>query len=891
MRHTNHPRVGYTALIAVLSCMLFASKFSQAQSLPAVPAADSDQGLSEIVVTGTLLRGTAPTGTNLIEVSRQDITATGAVTVQDVLATVPQITNQFNTTPVAGIGGDGLTVVRPNIRNLASNGGNTTLVLLDGHNMVGAGVLQTTPDIGVIPAGALERIEIVPDGGSSIYGSDAVGGIVNLITRKNLDGIEVVAHGGYADDYWMGDINVTGGHTWDSGSFLFSYDFRDNTNLSGGSRSYHTQDLTPFGGTDYRSNACSPGNVTANGANYALPGFTAGVTNLCDQARYSDIYPEEHQHSIFGRFAQTINDHLDFDVTGYWAERITNTAAPQDSTSSALITLANPYFHSVAGEFYQTVAFSYAGAPGLGASLNNQVSLTDYGVTPELKFKLGGGWELTALTNFGESINEAWSPSINATAQAAALAGTTTATALDPYDIATTNPSVISAITNYGENVKTVEKLAELRVVADGNLFQLPGGTVRAAIGSQYHYESFDGNFTDAPRGDLSSGGILLATGNRNAEAVFGELFVPVVGADNSVFLVRSLNLDLSARYDHYSDFGGTTNPKIGLTYKPVQDLTIRSDFGTSFNAPSLADETGGTLINVIGVSPYQKNFSLADLFRPTWVLAGAGENLQPQTAHTFSVGGDYTPSFVKGLTLSITYWNVSLNNVIEVIPFYSPTIFTNPGLAQYYILNPTLAQATTFVNQFVPPSQLIGGQGSIAANYLLGAPYAIFDAQRVNLGTLHTNGLDFNGLYSVPTAIGTVSASIGGTLTLTRTSTISGSAPFDELQQNGISPLQIAATLGDKYQNFTARAMLTYSAGFPIVGVTNQTHIAGFHPVNLYFAYDLDGGYMNNTTVSLVINNVADESPPFANISGNDGTANGQTLGRYFDIGIRKKF
>jgi iron complex outermembrane receptor protein len=897
-------RDGCTVLGAICSCTLLTTRITHAQTAeaPAPPVtagpskalaagtAQAESGLTEIVVTGTLLRGTTPAGTNVIEVSRDEITATGAVTTQELLATVPQITNQFNQTPTAGIGSLGLTVIRPNIRNLAANGGNTTLVLLDGHNMVGAGVLQTTPDIGVIPPGALERLEVVPDGGSSIYGSDAIGGIVNLITRKDLQGVEVVAHGGYADQFWMGDVNISAGRSWGSGSILLSYDYRDNTDLLGRDRSYHRQNLKPFGGTDFRTNACQPGNVTANGVNYALPGFTRGVTNLCDQGLYSDIYPEEHQHSLFGRISQSLGDHAEFDVSGYFARRVTNTAAAQDSTSSAIVTAFNPYFHSVAGEFFQQVALSYAGV--LGPSLNNTTALTDYGVTPQVTFKLSHGWEVTALANVGESINESWSPSINAAAQSAALAGITTAQALNPYNIGATNPAVLAAITNYGENVRTVEKLAEARVVANGDLFHLPGGDMRLAVGSQFHYESFDGNFTESTKGDLSpAGNILNAQGNRRSEAVFGEFLVPLVGTDNAVPLIHTLNVDVSARYDHYSDFGGTTNPKIGITYKPVQDLTIRGNFGTSFNAPSLADETGGTTIQVIGVSPYQKSFSPTDLFRPTWVLAGVAQNVQPQTAHTYSVGADFQPSLLKGLTLSMTYWNVSLKNIIEVIPFYQPAIFTNPGLAQYYILNPTLAQATTFINSFVPPALLIGGQKSIAANYGLGAPYAIFDAQRVNLGTLNTNGLDFNGIYSVATVAGTVSASLGGTLTLKRTSTSGGGAPFDELAGNSVSPLQLAATLGDRYQNFTARAMLLYSAGYPVVSAQNQSRVAAFHPVNLYFAYDLQGRYLDNATLSLNIDNVGDESPPFENLSGGNGTANGQTYGRYFNVGVRKKF
>lgn len=860
----------------------------QADPAPSAPEAQPST-VKEVVVTatGTLIRGIAPVGTNVVQVSRNDIAATGATSTQDLMATIPQITNDFNAEPTVGTGVGGLTIVRPNIRNLAANGGNTTLVLLDGHNMVGAGVLQTTADVGVIPPGALERIDVVPDGGSSLYGSDAIGGIVNLITRKNMEGVEIDGHYGFADHYEAGDANITAGHKWSTGSFLISYDYRSNSDLYGANRDYFRQNLTPFGGSDFRVTACQPGNVAANGVNYALPTRQPNTTNLCDQDLDRDIIPAEQQNSVFSRLSQRVSDGIDFDATFYYTNRETQQLTPQDATSGVVIDNTNPYFQSIAGETQQTVAYNYSGA--FGPTVTNTTSVEEYGFTPQLTFKLGGDWRLTTLANFGQSTTTAHSPEINSTAEAAALAGTTTATALDPYDIAASNPAVLKTIHNYEQYAQSTQRLAELRAIADGSVIRLPGGDLRLAAGAQFQYQDSSAVQTDAPVGDLT--GANRAQADRRVAAVFGEALVPIIGPDNAVPGVRALSLDASARYDHYSDFGGTTNPKIGLSYKPVDDLTIRGNWGTSFNAPSLADMTGAvdTRAQVIAVSPFQQTFSVANLLRPTILLAGGNPHLRPQTADTYSIGGDYRPSQLKGLTLSVTYWNVALKNVIEVTPFYSPEIFTNPALAKYYVLNPTLAQAEALIG-----NEHIQGP-SLATMYAGGVgPYAIFNAERNNLGTLNVDGLDFNAVYKRNTPLGLVTASVAGTYTLERTSTIAGSAPYDELKYAGISPLQLSGSLGTHYKSFTARVLVNYSAGFSITGIPNQTRVDGFTPVNLYFAYDLNGGWARNTTLTLNIDNIGDVRPPFENqtsTTGIDGTANGATLGRLVNFGVHKKF
>lgn len=866
------------------------------QAPPASQPAPTDQQAqgeeaqtADIVVTGTLLRGIAPVGTNVIGLNRGDIAATGATSTQQLLASVPQISNAFNGTPSVGTGSSGLTIVRPNIRNLAANGGNTTLVLLDGHNLVGAGILQTTPDIGVIPPGALQRVDVVADGGSSLYGSDAIGGIVNLITRKDVNGVELAGHLGTASDYLSGDVNVTAGRTWQGGNALLSYAYRANSNIYGSDRSYFRKNLAPFGGTDNRVTACSPGTISANGTTYALPGLVAGTANRCDTDLAADLFPAERQHSVFGSLSQDLSDALEFSLTGFYTNRLTTIGQAQRRTSGVGITSANPYFRSIAGEQRQSIAFAYDSAAG--PRVENRTSIDAYQVTPQLKYEIGSGWNATLLGNYGRSVTEGRSPLINSAAESAALAGTTIATALNPYDPGASDPAVLRSILNFEQYARNRQTLAEGRLVVDGTLATLPGGDVRLAVGGQYQYTQSRAVQTDAPPGNLTNAA--RATASRDVWAAFGELLVPVFGPENAITGFQALTLDASVRYDHYSDFGGTTNPKFGVTWKPFNALTIRGNYGTSFNAPSLADTTGAvdTRAQVLTVSPFQRAFNPADLLRPTILLAGGNPGLQPQTADTWSAGADFKPAFARGLTLSATYFNVSLDNVIQVTPFFSPTIFTNPALANFFVINPTLAQAQALIG-----NQRVQGP-SIASLYANGnGPYAIFNAQRNNLGTLKVDGIDFNAAFTTDTGIGAISGSIGGTWTLNRTSTIAGSPKFDELANNGISPVQFSAALGDRIGGFTARARLDYSAGYDYPGIVNQSRVKAFSPLNLFFAYDFETtGSLKGTSVTLNIDNVLGDNPPFLNrvTDGGltDGTANGQTFGRFVNLGLNMKF
>jgi len=889
------PRMGQLAMrgglsTLALTMMLAASGIAHAQTPPPNPrttesgsdSADNHAIEEDIIVTGTLLRGVAPTGTNVIGINRDTITARGVTSSNDLLAKIPQVGN-FGTVPT-GTPSFGLPVIRPNIRNLGASGGSTTLVLINGHRGVGAGILQTTVDPSILPPDILERVEVVPDGGSAIYGSDAIGGVVNFITRKRFDGVAANARFGFADDYRSVDASLTVGKDWHSGSLFLAYSYVWHDDVLGIDRDYASADRRAKGGGDFRVTTCAPGNIQAGTSNYALPGLTAGTVNKCDQNAYVDLFPREKRHSVFGSLTQHLDDSVDFTATAYWSQRDTTVKQAQGMLSGT-ISVLNPFFRSIAGELQQNASISFASV--YGNSLTSRQHFESYGVTPSFSFALGDKWQLRAESNFGRSYNQVREAALDTTTATLALAGLIPGAALNPYNLSASSPGALAAIANYENYGDATQELAEGRLILDGALAHMAGGDIRLAIGAEYHYENIASRIAQGAIGAYANARTSHAA--RDVRSAFGELMIPVFGAENGAPGMRGLQLSASVRYDDYSDQGGTTNPKIGVNYKPFPDLTIRGNWGTSFHAPSLADttSTSDSRATVLPFSPFlAPGAAPTDPLRSTIVLAGGNPNLKPERADTWSAGFDWTPRAVPGLVANLTYYNVKFKDAIGLAPFTSPTLFTNTNYASFYVLNPTLAQAQARVG-----SLSVVGAPSITSLYAgpLG-PYVLIDARRNNLGAVNTDGLDFNLAYVRTTGFGAINASIAGTYTLNRKSQAIAGGPFTDDLKNGVGRTAFVATLGGRSGGFIASASYNYKGGFPILGVAPQTRVGSFQTVDAFLAYDLgDHGFVKNAMLTLNVDNLFDRDPPWLNSAA--AYTNGSTLGRLVTLGIRTKF
>ncbi len=260
-----------------------------------VLAQDDDAGDDEdrIVVTGTLLRGVSPGASNVITLDREDIEATSVLTTTELLSYMPQFSgasqggfgnfNAVNSSFARAISSN-----RLNIRGIGGSGiggGGSTLIMMDGHRIPGGGVLQNVPDPDFVPAFAIQRVEVVTDGGSALYGSDAVGGVVNYITRRTFDGVEAGARYGFGDDYYQWDANIIAGTEWGSGGAYISYSYSEHDALFGRERDYNLDlNHNPDGAEDgmfslegvLADRNCAPPTVTIGSASYAVVGSGLG---------------------------------------------------------------------------------------------------------------------------------------------------------------------------------------------------------------------------------------------------------------------------------------------------------------------------------------------------------------------------------------------------------------------------------------------------------------------------------------------------------------------------------------------------------------------------------------------------------------------------------------
>ena len=227
------------------------------------PAATRRDPEEVVRITGTYISDEAPVGQELISANRDEIEATGTATPADFLRTLPQTfgggPNQDTYIGQEALTNSGLGVGE----NLRGLGARATLVLIDGRRMAPSGTEGEFVDIENIPMSAIERIDMLPDSASAIYGADAVGGVVNFVFRNKLDGCRDHRAGGSGT---RGDLqeylfSQTLGKSWDGGSGLFSFEFYRRGALPAADRSYAESDLRPFGGGNFDTNLTNPGNI------------------------------------------------------------------------------------------------------------------------------------------------------------------------------------------------------------------------------------------------------------------------------------------------------------------------------------------------------------------------------------------------------------------------------------------------------------------------------------------------------------------------------------------------------------------------------------------------------------------------------------------------------
>ena len=949
-----------TASLFTLSCLTAA-----AQTEVSAPAAGAEV-VEQVLVTGSLIHGAAPVGVPVTSVGQVEFKETGALLVSDLLRTIPGVQVDESTAFTTNIGNSsrGTPV---NIHNL--NGGSTrTLMLIDGMRYPIQNQDTAFYDPSIIPSLAVERVDVLLDGASATYGSDAVAGVINVILRRGYDGAITQARVSHVDGAqglsWQ--ASQLWGHTWDGGNITLTAEYLEEAELKASKRSFYTYDYMPWGlddksllrsstpgvvstgapssstGTDCNNCYSVPSGQNGIGLTWATLLANKGVANEINPYLNSSLTPPQSRVAYVLTLDQKLIDRVSVFVDAFYSNRRPvsqfNTSASVGQTTS--FTQAVPTINT----YYP------AGAPaGLRVSYNLGVELPPYtsSVSRGQRFATGFNLELPAEWNgrlsFQVSDNLELANAenlVNANGVAAAVGNTVAATATsasftkpsnipylnlfcDPNAFTCNDPATLQYIKAYRRD--TAHWIThEWNANFDGPVYGLPGGDVRAAIGGGYVDDSFFynrtlNNTTVSPTAPSSTTEIA----DRKAWSAFAQVNVPIIGDANAMPLVRRLEAEFGYRYDRYNDFGATRNPKVSVDWSPVNDLTLRGSWGTSFRAPAFSDNFHGIIrpqnlasgaasnavaaCTTVGGTPTPG--SAAAILNPTCsaglqyqggvgvsggagiavatALRPAGYALGPEKATTLSTGFDYAPStFLKGLTLNATYFAVKIRNAINgggtdlnsATDRVNITVFSDPGFADKLalILKDPLSQ--------IPPSV----SPSTITFILDGAPQ--------NVGSALVDGVDFGAHYDWDLGDwGSARVGADGTYYLrNRTVDSAGNAtdPYIGFNTNaGLanatdSRLRARGQLGWTDGTWNAAIFINYRSHFY---TTNTLPPANVTPANYsnivpeQYTFDLSLGYdtgdapaneyFRNINFQLVVNNITDRRSPFAyNLSSTAG-------------------
>ena len=893
----------FRAIVALASTSVLAlSNSAFAQS------ANSSDDDDEIVVTGTLLRGVSPVGSQTIGVDTDKIESIGAVTTSDLIGNIPQAGAFLGFVGVRGSSNFSLAVNRPSLRYLGSTSasGATTLLLVDGHRMPGMGITQSSPDLDSIAPGAIERVDIVTDGGSSTYGSDAIGGVMNFITRKEFEGVEVKGSVGFADELTTYNAGLTVGKTFGNVNAYVSYDYSKHDSLYGGDRDWsQSRDWV----NNLPSNSdCAPGSLRIGSTFYALPALGAGLGNRCDNSELTTIYPRETKHSVFGSIHIDTGGPVTASLKMYYVQRENaSDGGPLfiagGSTVRSVVAGANQPTLGAAALLSALPGAPTSGqllynfSPVLGNSSNQVTNMKSWGFTPSIKVDVSDKWQLNAMFNYGVGKNDFIGQLLNGTPITAAInAGT-----FNPFNLAAAgNAAAITSALDWFQMGRARHETINARAILDGPLFALGGGDVRAAIGVEYLTENYQGNNSRS----INAAGIAALSdrsATRRVHSVFGELNVPLISPGGGMF--HSLSINASGRYDKYSDFGGTFNPKIGVNFEPVDWMNIRGNWGEAFQAPGISDiALGGQPswnILPLSVRPFSNPAVPPTATRTLLLtLGGTITPLEPQTAKTWSLGFDIKPPVIEGLALGMTYYNIDYKGVIGFPPIFDPPTFYrdfpnnnviytagDPALLAYF--NTLTAQgapnaATTLAN--------IGGNMS--------AVYGVLDSRTQNLARVKTSGIDFYARYRHETGFGAVFFDVNGTRILNFQNQSSPTAALVDAMPFGFTNLRVSSSVGADIGNLRTQMTWNHSGGLrliPVASTLNQDKVSAYNVFNLFMQYKVPGDSViaKDLVFALNIDNLFDKDPPL--YRGADaslfGVRNGFTLGRLVRIGLSKKF
>ena len=860
-------------------------------------ASADDTEFAEVVVTGSRVRGAQPVGSAVIALDRDALVDAGQVTVDRIIKDIPQNFDLGVSENSRGQSGGSGNIVYGNTVNLRGIGPYATLVMVDGHRVTNN---SRSTDPSILPTLAVGRVEVVADGASAIYGSDAVAGVVNLIPRRDLDGAEVFGRKGFTrnGDFKEAVVGAAVGKVWGGGQVMLAYEHVDRDNLSGDARGFFVGDQRNSGGRDYRTTRCSPGTLVIGTTTYAIPatGLTsanvgslvAGSANRCDELTGQDLIPKQKYDSFGMTATQEVTPWLSFFADGYYSNRSFYRRSAYASTRLT-VPQTNAFFVRPAGFTGTSYSIDYNFIGDLPSN-DSWGHAKNWQITPGARIKLPHDWQVEALFDYGKTRDNSLQYfGTNNAALTAALASSDPATAFDPYGLHRTQSLVLAGIANQIFFAPTNSDFKGYELRLNGALFKLPGGDVALAAG--YERQENDvalGSARGAPTLPLS-----WRYFGRNVNSGYAELQVPIVGAANARAGIRRLTLNAAVRHDDYSDVGSTTNEKFGATWRPVDTLAIRASYGTSFRAPLISQIYGNS--NNLFVQSYQNPAGGAAITGVA--LSGENRDLGPETATTWSTGFDWDIN--DDLKTSLTYFDIKYKGQVDSYLSNLAILAREADFAGTGIILRGTAAATR-VQELI--NQGVGVVGTLPGGSAANVTVFV-DGRSQNLSVSRMKGLDLASNYRLRTADhGTFTFSLSGSyLTDFNVAITSTAAPTDRLNTifNPLK-LKLRGAVNWSLGQWRAGMVVNRVHGYQNNAVTPVESVGPYTPVDLTLNRDLSdlGGWLGSgLDVGLEIRNAFDESPPYVNLApsvngsgGYDATAS-NPVGRLFAISLRKKW
>ena len=806
--------------------------------------------LQKMKVTGSRISTTDMEGPNPVDVyTASDIADMGAVSVDDVLRGLTQngsgsYGSNFTNSFAAGSSGVSL-------RGLGSS---RTLVLLNGRRIAnyafGQNLNDTFVDLNSIPLSAVERIDVLKDGASALYGSDAIAGVINIILKRDYEGFEIKAKTGMTSERDGEELNatITGGKTFnDTTNVMVSFNAVSKGDIGREDRSNTASaDLSDRGGFDWTSSRGNPGYVYDLDGNRidSLCGEDASGTPInCnyDYAPEIVMVPESDRFSLLTAINHQVNDDLNsfLELALNRVETTTVSApTPVDEGEGIIVAADNPY--NTYGEDV-TMRHRLVAAPNRVNEITTDSARIVAGLEglsyfgeKEVEWNADIGYHLTETENVGKGyISKAGFQSVIDSG------------AYNPFSAFNSAESIAPAVTETKR--KGESQLAFLNAGGAMPLFDLPAGEVQMAFGGEFRYESAK----DTPDAAVNSGEIIGAgstssDGDREVFAAYTEFMIPVH---------ETTEIQLAGRFEHYSDFGDAFSPKAAIRFQPHDIVLFRASYSQGFKAPTLPELYMGASTSY--QSLVDSRTGEAAQYK---VVSSGNPDLDAEKSESFNFGIVVEP--IEDLSLTADFYRITNEDKIGRLSSQDMIDENNPN-----VIRDSAGNITQINNMYLNLDKQEVQGVDVGINY--------------SLETVSNGEFDFslNGSYvdsfKITNSAGETEETIGRD-----TGGVQGGGP----RFKGVGSVIWS------YSDFRFVNTLRYTHSY---NAMESLQTEEFTEIDSLTTWDTQLAYsgIEQMKIALGINNVTDELAPFTNDSDGYDIAVHSNVGRFVYLDLSYQF